>query len=272
LRPLGRRIVLDSGRQATIFPDDGLLVSYPRSGNTWLSFLLTNLIYPDAPTTFLNLESRCPDIYTHSDTYLTRQRRPRLLKSHEYFDPSYGRVVYLVRDPRDVALSYFRFLIKLRMIPESLSLDEFVDGFVEGRWDSFGTWGEHVGSWTGARGQRDSFLLVRFEDLVSDPLGRLASIASFLGVSAGEDDCERAVALSELPRMRQLEVAESHRVPELRDTRQDIPFIGAAEVGRGRVELSETQQRSLTVRWGSSMHTLGYLAEVGPSAVPGGTQ
>src|SRR5881227_2930975 len=85
-------------RDVAVYPDDVFLVSYPRSGNTWIRFLIGNLIYPNDPVTFANLEQRIPSIYTYPNHVL--RRLPRVLKSHEVFDPRYPRVIYIVRDPR----------------------------------------------------------------------------------------------------------------------------------------------------------------------------
>src|SRR5580658_693434 len=76
-----------AGRGLTAFPDDIFLVSYPRSGNTWTRFLLGNLIYQDDPVTFSNIESRIPEIYFNYDRFLRQLPRPRMLKSHECFQP-----------------------------------------------------------------------------------------------------------------------------------------------------------------------------------------
>jgi hypothetical protein len=261
-RGLGRagyRLVVSGGRAATIFESDRLIVSYPRSGNTWLSFLLTNLTHPEEPTTFLNLDSRCPDIHQRSDRYLLGVPRPRLMKSHEPFDGRYRRVAYLVRDPRDVALSYHRFLAKTRIIDSSLPLSEFIDGFLDGRWDADrGTWGEHVGSWLGARRSDDSLLLIRYEDLHSEPEQQLARAGDFLGIPNSPESCARAVGLATPERMRKLEASEAERVPELKATRLEIPFIGAAEVGQGRAELEPRDQSRIVERWRGIMEELGY--------------
>lgn len=249
----GVRLVYARGRVATILDDDRLIVSYPRSGNTWLSFLLTNLTHPEEPTTFLNLDFRCPDIYQQSDRYLLGLPRPRLMKSHEPFDGRYRRVVYLVRDPRDVAVSYYRFLAKERMIDRAMPMSDFIDGFVTGVWDADrGAWGEHVGSWLGARGSDDVMLVVRYEDLHREPEQQLARVASFLEIPNSRELCVRAVSLATPERMRELEATQ------LKDTRSEIPFVGPAEVGRGRVELEPGDQSRIVQRWRDTMEDLGY--------------
>src|SRR5271167_4340481 len=75
-------------RDITVFPDDVFPTSYPRSGNTWTRFLGRNLVNPDEPVTLLNVERLVPDMYKHSDRALRRRPRPRILKSHQCFDPS----------------------------------------------------------------------------------------------------------------------------------------------------------------------------------------
>src|SRR5947199_5455833 len=83
-----------AGRRLTVFPDDVFIVSYPKSGNTWARFLIGNLFHDDEPVTFANVEERVPSIYVHPDRAL--RRLPRILKSHECFDPRYRRVIYIV--------------------------------------------------------------------------------------------------------------------------------------------------------------------------------
>src|SRR5215472_10086604 len=96
-----------AGRKLAVYPDDTFIVSYPRSGNTWTRFLIANLLHPDEPVTFANIETIIPDTSALSSRALKRVPRPRLIKTHEYFEPRYRKVIYLVRDPRDMAVSLY---------------------------------------------------------------------------------------------------------------------------------------------------------------------
>src|SRR6516164_2887870 len=141
-----------AGRRLTVFPDDIFIVSYPRSGNTWVRFLIGNLLHPESQVTFASVEKLVPEIYFLPDRQLRAMSRPRVLKSHEYFDPRYKRVIYFVRDPRDVAVSMYYYSAKRRDIPEDLPIEEFVPRFLAGEFlEDFGTWKEHTQSWHSTR-------------------------------------------------------------------------------------------------------------------------
>ena len=158
-------------RNFAIFPDDTFLVSYPRSGNTWTRFLIANLVYPRVDVSFKNIERLIPDTSSQSSRALRRTPRPRIIKTHEYFDHRCRKIICIVRDPRDVALSYYDFQRKYRHIEDGYPLVKYVDDFVCGRLNSkdWGTWGENVASWLYTRGRSKDFLLLRYEDMTEDP-------------------------------------------------------------------------------------------------------
>jgi len=156
-------------RDITIFPDDVFLTSYPRSGNTWTRFLVGNLVHTEEPVTFLNVERLVPDMYKHSDRYMRNLPRPRILKSHEVFDPRYRRVIYIVRDPRDVAVSQYHWEMKQKSVQDEYPIEQFVPRWIEGiYWDRLANWGDHVTSWLSTRQGRDSFVILRYEDLLAN--------------------------------------------------------------------------------------------------------
>src|SRR5438874_11952371 len=131
-----------------IRPDDTFIVSYPRSGNTWIRFLIANLLHPEIEVGFANIDTFVPDTAALSSRALKRTPRPRVLKSHQYFDHRYPKVIYIVRDARDVALSYYQFHRKYGFIHDGHPIEQFVADFVGGRLISadWGTWAENVAS------------------------------------------------------------------------------------------------------------------------------
>lgn len=255
-RLLGRH---PAGRRATIYPDDVVLVSYPRSGNTWIRFIIGNLRNAEAQTTFSNIESRVPDIYVNSERLLRQIPRPRILKSHEPFDQRYRSVIYIVRDPRDVAISYYRFQMEVRVIPPSYPLRQWVHRFVEGRLDPYGPWDEHVQGWLTQRAGHERFLFLRYEDVLSDPFEATQQIAAFLGLKPSSQEVTRAVESSSAVRMREFEGKERRLWKPLQHARGDSPFVGRAVAGRGRLELPQECIATIESAWAKLMRRLNYL-------------
>ncbi|MGA7402962.1 MAG: sulfotransferase domain-containing protein [Candidatus Sulfotelmatobacter sp.] len=278
-----------AGRAFEVFPDDIFLVSYPKSGNTWTRFLLGNLMNTDCRITFANVERKVPDIYGASKKTLKTTPRPRLLKSHECFDPRYHRVVYVVRDPRDVAISAYHYDRKCRNISDEFSIEAYITTRFMRTDEYFGTWGDHAGSWLvnsknifqisrlkngflgttgswgdnvmswlGARGHDREFLLVRYEDLLEDTQSEMTRIAEFLGLQASAAQISKAVDLSSAENMRKLEAAQTDQWATTKESRKDIPFVRSAKSGQWQETLPATSVTEIESAWGPVMQLLGY--------------
>jgi hypothetical protein len=248
-----------AARGLTVYPDDTFLVSFPRSGNTWTRFLVCNLMNPDDPVDFARLESRIPEIYDVTDRSLRAFPRPRIVKSHECFDPRYKKILYIVRDPRDVLISYYEFQLKRRVISEECGLEEFLPRFMASEFEpKTGSWRDHVVSWTATRGGQKSFLLLRYEDLLANTEKESTKIASFLGLDTNPERIARAVALSSADRMRQLEKEQSRQWKETRKTRQDKPFVRNAASGGWKSTVPERCVAQIESAWGDVMRSVGY--------------
>ena len=246
-----------AGRHLKVFPDDTFIASYPRSGNTWTRFLIANLMHPERPVTFANIETVIPDASALSSRKLKRVPRPRLIKTHEYFEPRYRRVIYLVRDPRDVALSLYSFRRKYRSVDDSYPIERYVaERFIPGDLDV--SWGEHVGSWLATRMNQPGFLLVRYEDLLQDPPRELGRVASFLGIAVSTETLSQAIERSSANRLRQLEKVEHEAWVTTKGKRADVPFIAEAVAGAWKRKLPEPSVALIESAWGHLMEYLGY--------------
>jgi len=250
-----------AGRMLTVFPDDTFIVSYQKSGNTWLRFLVANLMSSGSPVTFLEMEDRVPMIYDCSNWALRQKRRPRVIASHECFDPRYSRVVYIVRDPRDVAVSSYYHHLKLRDIPDGYPMESFVPRWLlETQYDSprFGSWREHVLSWTETRGNNPGFLLVRYEDMKQNPQRELGRVGSFLGMDASTERLAQAIESSGPERMRELEKQQHELWLRTKGLRSDVPFVRKAEAGAWKSALSETSEQAIEADCGAVMQSFGF--------------
>src|SRR5205823_12606754 len=91
---LGYLLGIDRGeRNFAVYPDDTFVVSYPRSGNTWARFLIANLVHSGQNVSFINIEKLIPDTSSQSNRALKATPRPRIIKTHQYFDHRYRKVI-----------------------------------------------------------------------------------------------------------------------------------------------------------------------------------
>lgn len=240
--------LLPPSRSVQIRPRDTVLVSYPRSGNTWMRFIVANICHPHVQHSFDTVERFTPDIYRMAARDLARTPDPRILKSHEPFDARYPRVVYVVRDPRDVAVSYFHYRVRSRSEAEEGGLDGWVEAFTSRGEGHYGTWVQHVEGWLSQRQASQSFLLVRYEDLLRETHIEVGRLATFLG--ATDTDVERVVADASAREMRSVE-SRAGAAGSL--VRKGIS-------GGWRNELSEEAARRIRLAFGPTMDALGYVA------------
>ena len=226
IRGLKRALGLHTpGRMLDVFPEDTFLVSYPKSGNTWIRFLIANLKYPEKHPDFTNINELVPDPGAHSKRTLNRLPRPRTLKSHQYFDPRYRKVLYIVRDPRDVVLAEYHFGIKQRLHGEDYPLAQYVSRFLAG--DTAIPLGVGLTTWP---------VGTSLAATIPISAGSIR-VAALSPVRASEDcqipGCSRRSRKAYLRRrteqqewLRELEKTQAHLFSATRETRLDCPTSG----------------------------------------------
>lgn len=189
-------------RSATIsnFPireDDTFLLSYPKSGNTWMRFLLTYLM-KGGQLEYEELETYIPSVYVSADK-IPKIASPRILKTHHVFLEKYPKVVYIVRDGRDALVSYYHFYQDTRNFKGTFK--EFYDVIQK---SDIGTWKEHVAK--AVRFKEESperILIVRYEDMKLDTASVLRQVVDFLGMeNINEELIKSSVEASHFDRLR----------------------------------------------------------------------
>lgn len=237
---------------------DVFLASYPRSGNTWLRFLLFEAVSGRAaqfgeidekssPAGHLGDHSHMPEVLPGGG---------RLIKTHEAYRREYRKAVYLVRDPRDVILSEHRF-VRWRGYYDR-ELPEFVPVFLRGEVNGFGSWRDHVASWLESDlAARGDLLIIRFEDLRADTEEWLRRIVGFLGLEVSGERLREIIHDNSIARMRERE--DQARATVYKDTDRRFRFVNQGAVAGWRSKLAPEVAERIETTWRQTLDRLGYL-------------
>jgi hypothetical protein len=253
------------------------IVSYPKSGNTWVRFLTCNLVYglQDSAAALNNL---APDIHElnaipSAPTALT------FVKTHFPFSSGLPLVantaaaIYVVRDPADVMLSNFHYSQRSGMgtEPTAHALGQYVDQYLAARGDprwihsQMGMWDGHVRSWLDGS-QSFPVLALRYEDLLTDSMGGAQKLCTFLGLSRTPQEIAQAVAGASFRRMREIEETDIRTEsvgifykPYLKSTiGSGRRFMRSGTAGEAARVLTPEQRQRVAAVFGPLMRELGY--------------
>jgi hypothetical protein len=200
---------------------DVVVVSFGKSGRTWLRVLLGRL-------RALSNEGETAPRSSLKRVFRPDSGRPRIFFTHDnyikdysgHFDSKadfYGRrVVLLVRDPRDVTVSQF-FQWQHRMNSMKTRLNHFpplgtevsVYDFVMNPLYGLVRCTDFMNLWAREANQIDDLLIVRYEDMRRETVKVLSRIAEFIGESANPESIEDAVEYASVANMRMIEA--THR-------------------------------------------------------------
>jgi len=173
-------------------PDDIFIVTYPRSGTTWMQMILYQLT-TDGNMDFPHVSQVSPwfERAASRGVNLETYPSPRVFKSHlRYKWIPKGKYVYVARNGKDVAVSYFQFYSSHLGFRQTF--DKFFDRFLQGKVE-FGSWFKHVVEWSAHREDPD-VLYLRYEDMLCDFDSCLQKIIDF---------CRLTIPPKQLPEIRE---------------------------------------------------------------------
>lgn len=184
--------------------EDIFLVSFPKSGNTWVKFLLLNILINnkelDRNISFKILDETIPEL--GRDNLLTTWKftsLPRFIKSHLSYKKIFfgnNRSLLIIRNPKDVMVSYFHYVKNSYGYQFEGNFAEFI------RSKRFGLEAclLHQISW-----QNKASVSIKFEELKTSKAGNLLSSLRLLGIQVNEEIFRMAVDDSSFDNMKKLE-------------------------------------------------------------------
>ncbi|MFL5541248.1 MAG: sulfotransferase domain-containing protein [Longimicrobiaceae bacterium] len=237
-----RLLIRQYGLEYDGSPDDIFIVTYPKSGTTWLQMIVYQLT-TDGAMDFPHIDQVSPFLEI---TMIPRRLKisdlratPRVVKSHLSYreiPKGPGRYIYGVRNGLDVAVSYYYHARKyLRWGPAPLG--EFFSRFIAGE-VPYGSWFEHVAGWL-RNEDRLNVLVVTYEELSADLEAGVKRIADFCGITIDPAAMPRILERCSFAFMREHDArfAIQKGGPLPAPASPEPPFIRQGQVGGWRQEL-----------------------------------
>lgn len=216
---------------------DGFLASFPKSGRTWLRFILANYLNRlhglglqlDLRSMFALIPNDVldPERGVGAYPYRNRDEVPFLVMTHGGADRlllARRPVLLLLREPKDTLVSYY-FHLARRNRDVAQDLDAYL------RSDQHGTPAlcRYCNDWAEGIGRRPGMLL-GYERLRAEPEPAVAAVLEFFGIPVHPGFLDEAIAASSFAAMRRIEVAAG--MPGRRYDRSDQESL---RVRRGKI-------------------------------------
>uniref|UniRef100_A0A452QB04 Sulfotransferase n=1 Tax=Ursus americanus TaxID=9643 RepID=A0A452QB04_URSAM len=169
---------------------------------------------------------------------LKKMQPPRLVKTHlpvQLLPSSFWKnnckvIVYVARNAKDVAVSYYYFYQMAKLHPEPGTWEEFLDKFITGN-VAFGSWYDHVKGWWEKRNDY-RILYLFYEDMKesaspfpSDPKHEIQKLLKFLDKDLSEETVDKILYHSSFNVMKQNPSANYSTVPDFDMDHSVSPFM-----------------------------------------------
>lgn len=254
-----------------------VIVGFPKSGTTWATRLVADLASCPAAGHWL------ADHQELATEGLDRDSPHRCWKSHRRFedlnvDTEAGdRVIYVVRDPRDLVVSganYFYFhrwpwlarvlsgipkargvydrLLYERVTTKRFRHDQMIEAVTVGNDVHEFTqlsWAGHLHPYASS-----SALMVRYEDLLEQPIEESLRLLEYLGLEVDQERIDEVVRRQSF-KVRKQEFVEAGDI-------KNAAFLRSGTSGGWRDELSDDQVARVESALGDDLVALGYPVEV----------
>lgn len=207
------------------------VMNYPKTGNHWIFEIVRCLLYANDEEQ-MAVSNAIPNLMHYIDFPDRLCCEPKRkfevldllpLKRHAFcghlpealFDfnkmkQKKGKVIYVIRNPKDQAASWYHFtrtaMFKKSQYPSDW--DTFLEEYLQGKhhlWTKEGEWYlDHVLDWWKHKNDED-VLFVHFENMKTDQRNEIKRIAGFIEVDASEDTIDEVIKRTSIKTMRKRE-------------------------------------------------------------------
>lgn len=189
------------------------IISYPKSGRTWLRLLIGKTLCEN-----FNLDEKLlldtlkltkaakilPSIWTHDGAGIgSGPHFVRFITDKSIFQDK--KVIFLCRNPKDVMVSYFFHATK--RIPEFTNYTGSISEFIRSQGYGIKKLIAFYQLWYKNKNIPEDFLLIRYEDMHKDPHKVLKKVLEFMGAKdIREEVIENAVNFGRFDNLKKMEI------------------------------------------------------------------
>ena len=207
------------------------LASYPRSGNTWMRFLLADIMlqlmgyHTDTKLPF-PVEALIPDMHLPGKKDIEIKPPVNLIKTHNEYNDQQKKSLYVFRNPADSLISYYYFHLRY---PERKGMVS--DGANTFCIRTIDEWCRHIISYIKAKEKMDkSIFFVSYENMHNGLSSILKRVLNFIDLPFDVDIVDRAV---------NNHTFKKHQADEKLGEKFLNKFFRKGQCGYGEHELSE---------------------------------
>ena len=275
------------------------LASYPKSGNTFLRSLLASYFYTKdgnfnfdllkkikqfpVDENFSQIGIDIKNKYLVAENYIKAQeeinksKKLTFLKTHSSFCKMFNKfnfsnlknslgVIYIVRDPRNVVISFARHNSQSIETTSELLITDLATGNEKNEVEVYlGSWNFNYNSWKVYQNSK-KYLLIKYEDLVNNTQKTFTEILKFINnISKINSEIDikkikKIVKETTFSRMKHLENEYGFEEAKINDnTGQMVKFFNQGPENDWKNILNDEIKKKIEFKFQQEMKELGYL-------------
>ena len=273
------------------------LASYPKSGNTWMWLFIKSYFNPPKKKFSLNYHKDDPIMlepfpdermfdklkinyenffdlsknWVNLQSLINLNNKTNYLKTHNAMctinNHKFTNIqntlgaIYIVRDPRDVLISYSSYMeksmdetLKFMLNKETYEVGEFKKKIYNKT--LLGSWSDHYNSWKNYKSRE--IIIIKYEDMVNSASSTFLKVLNYLSkiikIDVDHTKMDKAIEETSFKNLKSLEINEGFKTNPSKNE-----FFRKGVVGDWRKKLNKEQVEKIEKAFEAEMIELGYL-------------